>query len=75
MHPNDLGCHPKFERHILPTGSARSWKYGKSHVRLDPTLRMREVVHALNRVPMCAKPLAFHREIFSVKKRFFRSIV
>ena len=38
-----------------PTGSgnigARNWNYGKSQGRLDPTLRMREVVHALYRVP------------------------
>jgi len=42
-------CHQKFEKNS-PTGSgnigAQSWKIWKSHGRLDPTLRMREVVHA-----------------------------
>ena len=49
-HPIDLSCHQKFEKNS-PTRSgdigARSWKYGKSHGRLDHTLRMREVVRAL----------------------------
>ena len=49
IHLIDLGCHQKFEKNS-PTGSrnisARSWKIWKSHGRLDPTLRMREVVHA-----------------------------
>ena len=48
-HPIGLICHQKFEKNS-PTGSenisARSWKIWKSHGRLDPTLRMREVVHA-----------------------------
>ena len=48
-HPIDLSFHQKFEKNS-PTGSenisARSWKIWKSHGRLDPTLRMREVVHA-----------------------------
>ena len=48
-HPIDLSCHQKFEKNP-PTRSgdisARSWKIWKSHGRLDPTLRMREVVHA-----------------------------
>ena len=59
----------------LPTSSgnsgARTWKYGKSHGRLDPTLRMREVVHGLNRVPTRAKQPAFHPDVFSVKKDYF----
>ena len=48
-HPIHLSCHQKFEKNS-PTGSgniaAQSWKIWKSHGRLDPTLRMREVVHA-----------------------------
>ena len=48
-HPIDLSCHQKFEKNS-PTGSenisTRSWKIWKSHGRLDPTLRMRKVVHA-----------------------------
>ena len=58
-----------------PTGSGnigvRSRKYRKSHSRLDPTLRMPEVVHALNRVPTRAKLSAFYPDVFSVKKRYF----
>ena len=49
MHPIDLSCHQKFEKNS-PSGSenisARSWKIWKSQGRLDPTLRMHEVVHA-----------------------------
>ena len=74
MHLIDLSCHQIFEKNS-PTGSgnirSRSWKSGKSHGRLDPTFRMREVVHALNRVPTRAKPPAFHPAIFSVRKRYF----
>ena len=48
-HPIGLSCHQIFEKNS-PTGSenisARSWKIWKRHGRLDPTLRMREVVHA-----------------------------
>ena len=48
-HPIDLSCYQKFEKNS-PTGSgnigAQSLKIWKSHGRLDPTLRMREVVHA-----------------------------
>ena len=48
-HPIDLSCHQKFEKNS-PTGSgnigAQSWKIWKSDSRLDPTLRMREGVHA-----------------------------
>ena len=46
-------------------------KYGNSHGQLDPTLCMREVVQALNRVPACVKRLAFHPDIFFVKRRYF----
>ena len=52
-HMIDLYCHQKFEKNS-PTGSenisARIWKIWKSHGRLDPTLRMREVVHEFLRV-------------------------
>ena len=48
-HRIDLKGRQKFETNS-PTGSenigARSWKIWKSHGRLDPTFRMREVVHA-----------------------------
>ena len=48
-YPIDLSCHQKFEKNS-PTGSGnigvQSWKIWKSHGRLDPTLRMREGVHA-----------------------------
>ena len=71
-HPIDLSCHQKFDNN-LPTGSGkideRSWKNEKSHSRLDPTLRIHEIVHA--RVPTLAKPPAFHPGVFSVKKRYF----
>ena len=49
IYVSDWSCHQKFEKNS-PTRngniSARSWKIWKSHGRLDPTLRMREVVHA-----------------------------
>ena len=67
-HPIDLSCHQKFEKNSL-TGSGnisvRSWKIWKSHGRLDPTLRMREVVHAH------AKQQAFHSDAFFVTKGYF----
>ena len=37
--------------------------------RLDPTLRMCKVAHALDRFPMRAKPPAFHPDVLSVKMR------
>ena len=41
-HPIDLSCHQKIEKNS-PTRSgkiaAQSWKYGKGHSQLDPTLR------------------------------------
>ena len=46
-------------------------KYGNSHGQLDPTLCMREVVQALNRVPACAKRLAFHPDILFCEKEIF----
>ena len=53
-HPSDLSCHQKFEKNS-PTGSgnigAQSWKIWKCNSRLDPTLRMREVVHARAKRP------------------------
>ena len=53
-HPIDLSCHQKFEKNS-PTGSgnigAQSWKIWKCNSRLDPTLRMREVVHARAKRP------------------------
>ena len=70
-HPIDLRCHQKFEKNS-PTRSgnisARSWKIWKCHGRrppLDPTLRMREVVHAR------AKRPAFHSDVFFVTRRYF----
>ena len=74
-HPIDLSCHQKFEKNSPIRSediSARSWKIWKSHGRLDPTLRMREVARALNRVPTLAKRPAsirtyslWKRDIFS----------
>ena len=69
-HPIDLSCHQKFEKNS-PTGSenisARSWKIWKSHGRLDPTLRMREVLHA--------RSIKFLRvrndRLFFVTRRYF----
>ena len=48
MPPIDLSCHQKFEKNFTDRVniSAWSWKIWKSQGRLDPTLRMREVVHA-----------------------------
>ena len=70
-HPIGLNCHQKIEKNS-PTGrgniGARSWKHAKSHGRLDPTWRMRQVVHALNRVPTRAKPPVFH-PMYSLWKR------
>ena len=74
-HPIDLSCHQKFEKNS-PTRSgdigARSWKQGKSHGRLDHTLRMREVVCALT---YAAKPPVPSVLILCEKEIFFRSIV
>ena len=49
----------------------RILKYGKSHGRLDPILRMHKVALALNRVLTRAKPPVFGPEVFSVKMRYF----
>ena len=46
-------------------------KYGNSHGQLDPTLCMREVVQALNRVPGCAKRPVFHPDNFFCEKEIF----
>ena len=73
MHLIDLRYDQKFEKNS-PTGSGnigtQSYKYGKSHHRLDPTLLMCKVVQMLNQVPMRVKSPAFHPDI-SVKKRYF----
>ena len=74
-HAIDLSHHQKFGKNLLTRGrkiGARSWKYGKSHGRLDPTLHMPEVVHELNQVPMSAKPL---HSIWTKKDIFFLLIV
>ena len=46
-------------------------KYGKSHSQLDPTLCMRKVVQALNRVPARAKTTGLPSGHFFVKRRYF----
>ena len=69
-HLIDLSRHQKFGKNSLTVSrkiGAPSWKYGKSHGRLDPTLHMPEVVHELNQVPMCAQPphsIRMKKEIF-----------
>ena len=53
-HPIDLSCHQKFEKNSLTWSEnigAQSWKIWKCNSRLDPTLRMREVVHARAKRP------------------------
>ena len=84
-HPIDLSYHQKFEKNS-PTRSgnisARSWKIWKSHGRLDPTLHMREVVHARsikfprvrnNRLPpgriLCEKGIFFPFDRFTGYKK------
>ena len=69
----DLNCHQKFEK-TFTDQRQKYWhikleKREKRHSRLDPTLRIREVVHALNRVPTRAKPPTFYPDVF------FHSIV
>ena len=63
-----------FKKNYLPGAEILAHKVEnveKCHGRLDPTLRMREVVHGLNRVPTRAKQPAFHPDVFSVKKDYF----
>ena len=78
-HPIDLSCHQKFEKNS-PTRSgnisARSWKIWKSHGRLDPTLRMREVVHAWSiKFPRVRNNRFPSGRILCEKGTFFLSIV
>ena len=73
-HSIDLSCHQKFEKNS-PIGSenisARSWKIWKSHGRLDPTLRMREVVHARSIKFLRVETAGFHPDVFFVTRRYF----
>ena len=48
MHPIDLSCHQKFEKIHRPETEILALNVGiwKCHGRLDPTLRMCDVVHA-----------------------------
>ena len=78
-HPIDLSCHQKSEKNS-PTRSgnisARSWKIWKSHGRLDPTLRMREVVHARSiKFPRLRNNRLPTGRILCEKEIFFLSIV
>ena len=71
--------HQKFEKNS-PTRSgdisARSWKIWKSHGPLDPTLRMREVVHARSiKFPRVRNNRLPSGRIVCEKGIFFLSIV
>ena len=81
-HPIDLSCHQKFEKNS-PTGSrnigTRSWKYGKSHGRLDHSTHARSCARG-----QCLCQLSSHacettgvpsRRILCEKAIFFRSMV
>ena len=65
MHPIDLSVHQKFEKNSptdsenIGTQSRKRWKYNS---RLDPSLRMRQVVYARAKA-------AFHLDVFFVTRR------
>ena len=65
----DLSCHQKFEKNS-PTGSGNigarsSWKYGKSHGRLDPTIwpLWKAAVLDPNSILTACEPICGHKII------------
>ena len=71
MYPINLICHQKFVKIHWPKAEIEMLVHEVGNGRLDPALRMCEVVHALNRVTARAKPPAFYPDVFSVKKKIF----